>query len=77
MTIMREGYTEALKVEENKLQEDMDVRETQEEILWKSKSINMWLKEGERNTSFVFCATIQHRQANRIVRLKREDGTKE
>ena len=35
----------------------------------------MWLKEGERNSSFFYCATIQHRQATRIVRLKKEDGT--
>ena len=35
---------EALKVEEKKLQEDLDVKETLEETLWKSKSRNMWLK---------------------------------
>ena len=73
MTIMKEGYMEALKVEEKKLQEDLDVKETLEETLWKSKSRNMWLKEGEMNSSFFFRATIQHRQTNRIVRIKKED----
>ena len=73
---MQEEHTDSLKEEEKKLQEELDARETQEEIIWKSNSINLWLKEEEINSSFFFWSTIQHRQANRIVHLKKENGTK-
>lgn len=48
----------------------------QEEMLWKQKSRVQWLKCGERNTSFFRKSTIQHRATNRILSLKKSDGTK-
>ena len=72
---MRGRYTDSIKDEERNLQEALESREKQEEILWKSKSRNLWLKEGERNSSFFHKATIQHRQANIIVCLKTNNGT--
>lgn len=35
----------------------------------------LWLREGDRNTSFFHKYTVQHRQQNKIYRLKARDGT--
>ena len=59
-----------MKQEEQSLLQDLIKREEQEEILWKQKSIKIWLKEGDRNTSFFHKSTIQHRQQNYITHLK-------
>ena len=63
--IMQEGYSEEIKAKEEKIQDELDIREKQEEMLWESKAL-----EGERNTSFFHRTTIQHRQTNRISNFK-------
>ena len=45
--IMQDGYNDSIKKEENDLLEVLEARELQEEILWKTKSRNLWLKEGK------------------------------
>ena len=72
---MREGYTQDRKSEEQTLLQDLMKREQQEETLWKQKSRKLWLREGDRNTSFFHKSTVQHRQQNRINHLKVNDGT--
>ena len=37
--------------------------------------MKLWLREGDRNTSFFHKSTVQHRQQNQINRLKERDGT--
>ena len=71
---MKEGYTDSLKEEEKKLQEELDTREIQEENILKSKSRNLLLKGRQKNSSFFFRVVIKHRQANIIVLLKKENG---
>ena len=71
--IMQEVYLEESKAKEKRIQEKLDRREKQEETLWKSKTRNKWLLEGERNTSF-HKTTIQNRQINRISHLKDGEG---
>ena len=75
-TIMQKGYTDSIKKEEKYLHEALNAIQIQESTLRKTKSRNIWLKEGERNSSFFFRETIQHGQANGIVCLKEENGTK-
>lgn len=72
--VFKSGYTEQLMKEENMLQEQLQAREKQEEIYWKQKSRNRWLKEGERNTKFFHRSTIQRRIHNRIQQLKNPNG---
>ena len=55
--------------------QEFNQRERQEEVYWSQKSCIKWLQEGERNTSFFYKATIQHRQGNRLDKLKKEDGS--
>ena len=71
---MSEGYTEEMKQVEQSLLQDLIKREQKEEILWKQKSRKLWLREGDRNTSFFHKSTIQHRQQNQIIHLKSAEG---
>ena len=41
----------------------------QEELFWKQKSRNNWLKEGDRNTYFFHLSTIISRRKNKIEGL--------
>ncbi|KAL8140375.1 hypothetical protein V2J09_006396 [Rumex salicifolius] len=40
-----------------------------EEILWRKKSRDSWLKDGDQNTSFFHISTLVHRRRNRISSL--------
>jgi len=72
--VFKSGYNEQLLKEETILQERLQAREKQEEIYWKQKSRNRWLKEGERNTKFFHRSTIHRRIHNRIQQLKLPNG---
>lgn len=72
--VFKTGYTDQLMREETILQEQLQAREKQEEIYWKQKSRNRWLKEGERNTKFFHRSTIQRRIHNHIQQLKMPSG---
>ncbi|KAB5524821.1 hypothetical protein DKX38_022570 [Salix brachista] len=46
----------------------------QEELFWKQKSRNTWLKEGDRNTHFFHLSTIIRRRKNKIKGLQNING---
>jgi hypothetical protein len=72
--IWMQGLTNDLKAQEAKLNQQMEARKGQEEILWKHKSRIQWLKEGDRNTK-LFHKTIIHRcHTNRITHLTSANG---
>ena len=72
--IQMQGLTNDLKAQEAKLNQQMEARKGQEEILWKHKSRIQWLKEGDRNTK-LFHKTIIHRcHTNRITHLTSSHG---
>ena len=55
--------------------QEFSQREQHEEVYKNQKDRIKWLQEGECNTSFFHKAAIQHRQGNRMDRLKREGGS--
>lgn len=72
--IIMEGRTEESSKEEGIIIGKLEERRKQEEVLWRQKSRIKWLREGERNTKFFHQAMIQHRQRNRILSMKNENG---
>ncbi|KAL0411507.1 UNVERIFIED_CONTAM: putative mitochondrial protein [Sesamum latifolium] len=67
--------TENVKARELNARAELSKLITQEEIFWNKRSKDLWLKEGDRNTSF-FHAKASHRyQTNSIRRLQRSDGS--
>jgi len=73
--LMVSGPLDVLCAKEAELLNAIMLKDRQEELLWKHKSRNRWLKEGGRNMKFFHQATIQHRNQNRIRRLKKTDGS--
>ena len=59
---------------EKELMKKWNERCEQEEILWKQKSCNQWLKEGERNTKFFHRSAMDYRCNNRITKIQGEHG---
>ncbi|KAH7838833.1 hypothetical protein Vadar_031730 [Vaccinium darrowii] len=45
-----------------------------EEIYWRDKARNTWLKAGDKNTAFFHAQTLQWRQQNRLMGLEDETG---
>ena len=61
------------KIEEE-LQIELSEWPFRSEILWKQKSREIWLKEGDRNTKFFHLSTIIRRRRNNIDAIKSEEG---
>lgn len=72
--LLAQRVTEGLLKLEQKL--CMERREIllQEELLWKQKSRNDWLKAGDDNTKFFHTSTIVRRRRNTVESLKNEAG---
>lgn len=47
-----------------------------EEVKWKQKSRELWLKEGDRNTKFFHLTTLVRRRRNFIAEIKDDDGNR-
>jgi len=71
---MAGDLTEDIREKERILLLELNKTEKQEEIMWKQKSRNHWLREGDRNTHFFHKLVVQNRHQNRIVRLQRQGG---
>ena len=71
---MTDDFSEEDQIAKKSLMQELMQREKQEEILWQQKSRKLWLREGDRNTSFFHKSTIQHKQNNRISHLKSTKG---
>lgn len=59
---------------EIKLNKKLNEYLCREEELWKQKSKELWLKEGDKNTKFFHSSTINRRKNNCIDKLKSNSG---
>jgi hypothetical protein len=72
--IRLQGLTNEIKAQEAKVNQHLEARKRQEEILWKQKPRIQWLKEGERNTKLFHRTVIQRRHSNNITHLILDEG---
>lgn len=63
-----------LAEEESVLQEDLNVLLEHEELKWKQRANENWLKFGDRNTKFYHACANQRSRGNRIVQILDKDG---
>jgi hypothetical protein len=61
-------------IEEAKLQSELNVWLERNELLWRQKSRETWLKEGDRNSRFFHLSTIIRRRRNAIEAIKNDGG---
>ena len=54
--------------------EEIQVLQTREEAMWKQRSHNSWLKEGDRNTRYFHCKANQRNMCNQILGLEDDSG---
>eukprot|EP00253_Pinus_taeda_P014111 PITA_14111 len=59
---------------EQRIEDQLQNRALQEEIIWRQKSRIKWLKEGEKNTKFFHNTTVQRRMHNLISHIQNEQG---
>ena len=45
-----------------------------EDLKWKQKSRELWIKEGDRNTKFFHLSTLVRRRRNLITEIREENG---
>ncbi|XP_025704008.1 uncharacterized protein [Arachis hypogaea] len=69
------GRNPHLEKLERDLSRELDQILNQEELLWLQKSRQQWIVDGDRNTKFYHTKTAIRRQKNRILKLRRGDGS--
>lgn len=60
---------------EEKLREDLEDLLIKEDIKWVQKARCDWVVQGDRNTKYFQTVVKQRRAKNRIVSLRKDDGT--
>ncbi|KAL0449573.1 UNVERIFIED_CONTAM: hypothetical protein Slati_1513700 [Sesamum latifolium] len=59
----------------DRLRTELEELLEREETMWKQRGKALWLKEGDRSTSFFHATAMERRQRREIKKLKRNDGT--
>ncbi|KAL0393390.1 UNVERIFIED_CONTAM: hypothetical protein Slati_4305200 [Sesamum latifolium] len=75
VSIRQAHLTENVKAREFHVKDELTKLITQEETFWKQRSKDLWLKEGDRNTSFFHAKASRPYQINSIRKLRKSDGT--
>ena len=72
--IQLEDPTKGNVMEEAKLQAGMNSWLSRNELMWRQKSCELWLKDGDRNTKFFHISTIVRRRRNSIDAIRGDDS---
>ncbi|KAL0429070.1 UNVERIFIED_CONTAM: hypothetical protein Sradi_0533000 [Sesamum radiatum] len=74
VSLRQNPITGTSKARELRAKEELSKLISQEEIFWKQRSKALWLKEGDRNSSFFHANASRRFQTNYIQKIKRADG---
>lgn len=58
------------------LKAELSEAHRQEELFWRQKSRELWLKEGDNNTAFFHNSVKGRKSQNKVLMLQDERGTK-
>ena len=64
-----EGRSKDMDIEEGRIIHALEERRKHEEIIWRKRSCNLWLKQGERNNQFFQRPVLNHRHQKKILYL--------
>lgn len=71
---LKNGITAELIHQERKMRDDLESWLEKEQLLWAQKSRQMWLLNGDRNTSYFHKVVKRRRAANRILKIQDDQG---
>ncbi|KAL0442468.1 UNVERIFIED_CONTAM: putative mitochondrial protein [Sesamum latifolium] len=74
LALERGNITADTKARESRDKAELSKLILQEELYWKQRSKDLWLKEGYRNSSFFHAKASHRHQTNSIRRLRKTDG---
>ncbi|PKI47653.1 hypothetical protein CRG98_031939 [Punica granatum] len=72
--IQRKSPTVETKELEEKLLLELEENLTRKDLIWRQKSRELWLKEGDRNSKFFHLSTVIRRSSNHIAAIKDNNG---
>ncbi len=72
--IQREDPTEANAIEEARLLDGLNIWLCRNETIWRQKSRETWLKDGDRNSKFFHISSVVRWQKNSIDAIRGDDG---
>ncbi|PKI59541.1 hypothetical protein CRG98_020069 [Punica granatum] len=71
--IQRQHPTAEINEQEEKLIAELEENLTKKDLIWRQKSRELWLKEGDRNSKFFHLSIVIRRRSNHIAAIKDND----
>lgn len=68
-------YSASVDLLKRQLQDELDKWRLRLELLWRQKSREVWILQGDQNTRFFHASTVVNRKCNFIGALKNDDGS--
>ncbi|PKI66159.1 hypothetical protein CRG98_013457 [Punica granatum] len=66
--------TSETKEREDKLSTELEENLIRRDLIWRQKSRELWLKDGDRNSKFFHLSTVIRRRSNHIAAIKEDNG---